>query len=147
MDGRFLLGTGKIPYTTPDNPDHTVSVAFGDSQDSDGVAGQYKHTLTEQEGGLGAHTHAYGKSYAGGSEAIWFSRPGTKTVPAYTGLEVGGGGTLNAVGNFTDADCFTLPPLDATGAVPTAAAFPLMPLYKAGWFVIPTTRAWYTING
>lgn len=144
LDGRFPLGAGTIPGTTP-----PITVAQGATIDSAGVSGEYQHTLTEQEGGLGAHVHAFGKSNnaagSGGDDAF-FRQMAMKTVPAYQGTYVtGSDGVIQA--SLTDADLFTLPPLDAAGAIPTPTAFNKMPQYEGVLFAVPTTRQFYTVPG
>lgn len=140
LDGRFPLGAGTIPGTTP-----PVTVSAGDTLDSDGVSGSYDHTLLQSEGGLGAHDHFFGIANPAGDDA-YFARVGSQTVPAYTGFYITGSGP-QTITPETTADLKTLPPLDATGAIATPDPFVMMPPYKALFFVTPTTRSWYALPG
>jgi hypothetical protein len=156
MDGRFPLGVGEIPGSATIIPGSNppvlgppVTVAKNATSDSAGVSGEYQHILTQQEGGLGAHTHKFGltnQDASGNGDDAFFSLGSLQVVPGTSMFYVTGGGS-RLVSPETKADLETLPTLDATGAIPTTAAFNKMPPYAAGWWVIPTIRSWFTISG
>lgn len=135
--GRVPIGIGTIPTSSP-----AASIAsIGDTQDSLGNSGQYAHTLTEAEGALGSHIHAFGKSNnAAGpnGDDAYFRQLGMQTVPSYTGTYITGSDGVHQ-DPLTQADLFTLPPGN-TGAGVTATAFQLMQPYLGRIFVKRTGR-------
>lgn len=66
-EGRFLLGAGTIPGTSP-----AVTTVTGATNDSSGQSGEYQHSLTEEE--MPPHVHHFvvldGNSAAGGVGSI-----------------------------------------------------------------------------
>src|SRR5512146_583800 len=104
------------------------------------TGGEAEHTLTEAEGGVGTHTHAFGLSNPASDDA-YFSRPGTSTVQGYTGYYITGSGP-NIVAGQTTADLFTLPSgSDGKGAA-APTPFPLIPPVVGVYFVKWTGRTY-----
>ena len=116
--GRVPIGAGLIPGTTTP----AITTAVGDPT---GVA---EHTLTEAEGGVGVHTHGFGKYLSG---AVGLSYPGSNTVPAYTGAVVQGIGG-HSTASDTTANCYTLPSGSTGGRRADAYAVPSDPACTSG---------------
>lgn len=126
---RFLVGAGTFPST--------LVVAVG------GVGGAEQHTLTDAEGGVGQHTHAFGLSNPGNDDAYFKKAGAPGTVPGYLGYYItGSNGNIEL--NQTTADLFTLPS-GAAGAGVTPTPFSLLPPYYGVWIIKRTARLNYVV--
>jgi hypothetical protein len=131
FNGRSPIGVGDIPGTDP------VKTLALDENYGDG-----QHTLTEVEGGVGSHTHAFGKVNPGNDDA-YFSKVGARTVAGYTGFYISGdNGNLEPP--LTQADLFTLPP-GSDGAGVTPVPFSVVHPVKAVNIIKPSGRLFYTV--
>lgn len=127
MDGRVPIGIGTIPTSSP----AAAVTAVGDTTDTLGSSGEYKHVLTEAEGSVGQHVHPFGRTNPASDDAF-FAKTGINTVPSYSGFYITGSDALNVV-TQTTADLVTLPP-GLTGAGVTAVGhYNLQPFIGIRW--------------
>lgn len=137
FDGRFPLAKGTIPGTNP-----AVTVTDGETDDSAGHEGEYSHAITEAEGGVRSHVHAFGKSNnaagASGDDA-YFSQTGMRTVPSYSGTYITGSSSVITAA-LTEADLFTLPPGTDGAGVTNPDKMILMPPFLCGIWAYRTAR-------
>lgn len=106
-------------------------------------AGTANHTLTEAEGAVGVHTHAYGIADLASDDAV-FATSGQSNVAGYTGHYVfGGGAPLNPA--ETTANLFTLPSGTGGTGVPTPTAFSLIQPVRGVYVIKPTARLYYKV--
>lgn len=131
-DGRSPMGVGSVPGATV-----PLSIVSGTD------AGNAEHTLTEAEGAVGQHTHAFGITNAGGDDAF-FAKSGVNTVANYTGFYITGNGP-NLVLSETTADLFTLPSgLGGTG-VTAPTPFKIIHPVRGMYCIVRTSRINYTV--
>jgi hypothetical protein len=137
FDGRFPLGVGTIPGSSP-----SATVAVTGTTDSQSNSGDYKHVLTETEGALGSHTHAFGIVNAGNDDA-YFNLGSRTTVSSYTGYYItGSNGNIQAV--QTQADLFTSAPNNGAGV--TSTGHNNMPPYYGVYFIKRTARKFILVS-
>ena len=128
FDGRSPMGPGAVAGK---GSDLAVSENYGAAQ----------HTLTDAEGGVGSHTHAFGLTNPGNDDAF-FNRPGTSPVTAYTGYYITGSNG-NSVASQTTADLFTSPANNGAGV--TAAAFSIVHPVRGLFVIKPSGRQYFTV--
>lgn len=129
--GRVPIGAGLIPGTTTP----AITTAVGDP------TGGSEHTLTEAEGGVGVHTHGFGKYLNG---AAGYNYTGLNTVPSYTGAVVQGisGSTT---GSDTVSNMYTFPSGLTAAGVPTPTPFQVIQPSRAVYVIRRTQRQFYTV--
>jgi hypothetical protein len=136
IDGRALVGPGTIPGTA-------FTIAINATSDSNGGTGVYEVTLTEAQGAVGQHTHAFGVSHAGNDDAYFHKLGAANIVPSYLGYYItGSNGNIEV--DQTTADLFTSPSgMDGNGVV-TVAHNNMQPYI--GRFVIKRTARVYVLS-
>lgn len=129
FQGRSPMGPGAISGA---DPAKTLAAAE--------AYGAGSHALTEAEGGVGVHTHAFGKYLSG---AAGINYVGSFTVPSYTGAVVQGLGS--ATGPDTTANLFTLPSGSGATGVPTPTAFSVVHPVRGCYVVKPSGRQFFVV--
>lgn len=131
--GRSPMGPGAIPTT---DPVKTLSVVED--------YGEGEHTLTQAEGGVGTHTHAFGQTNATSDDA-YFSNPGLNTVATYQGFYItGSNGRI--LTDQTTADLFTLPSGSDGAGLPTPDGFNIVHPVRGCYVIKPSGRTFYVIT-
>lgn len=133
--GSVPVGVGLIPGSSP----AASIVQGGDTQDSLGNSGEYKHTLTEAEGAVGNHVHPMGNGDPGtGDVGLNYETPAV-TTPAFTEFGNTGGGPIGIP--VTEANLITLKANDGNGVVSNGHNN-MMP-YVGVYFIKRTAREFY----
>lgn len=135
IDGRVLIGPGTIPTADP-----VATVAIGATQDSLGNAGEAKHTLTDLEGAVAQHEHAFGLTNPGNDDAFFRKKGAAGTVVGFNGYYItGSNGNIETP--QTTADLFTMPAGSDAKGVTAVGHNNMMPFI--GRFVIKRTSRVY----
>lgn len=136
ITGRVPVGVGLIPGSSPPA---TIAAPLATS-DSLGNSGEYKHVLTQDEGGVGDHVHPLGNADPGtGDIGLAYEVPSV-TTPSYTAFGVTGGGPIGLP--VTTANLLTLPANDGSGQTDVDGHNTMQPYIGVYW-IIRTEREFY----
>ncbi len=131
FDGIFPVGVGTVPGSTD-------QIALG------ATGGEYQHTLTDSEGGVGQHVHAIGQIDTSGTDAAaGFNFTALTNTINFSAFRVGAGGGAIPAYPINQADLYTLKASDGAGV--TADPFKIYPQYRGIWWIKPTVKTWYTL--
>lgn len=127
FDGRSPMGPGAVAGKTPDL---AVSENYGSAQ----------HTLTDAEGGVGKHTHAYGLAVPSTGAGLAY-QSGANNTTAYQTFFV----PAPDFGSVTPttANLFTLAANNGSGV--TAAAFSVVHPVRGLFCIKPSGRQFFTV--